>query len=591
MRAHLSLAAAVAAALAACGPDTRTDDRFVDHDGDGFVASVDCDDGNRSAWRLLPVYRDADADGLGAGPASTVCAGAVAPAGWATVAGDCDDAHPDLWREVAGYADADLDGVGAGETVTECRGDDLGGLAETAGDCAPADGQRWRLVSGWVDADGDGLGAGDGVTECRGDDLGGLASAAGDCAPDDPGAWRELAYAYRDRDLDEVFVPEVGFACSGPALPPGYALGPVAVGDCDDGDAAASVLLHAWPDEDADGVGAGEPRDLCTAGALPERWAPRAGDCAPDDLTRYQVLPYAFADGDHDTFLAPHEGAICAGASLPAGYAAAVSTIDCDDQDDTRWATWIAYPDADGDGFGAGASEPLCVGRTRPDRWSEVAGDCAPDDDQRWRELPYSYRDADGDTRTVAAQGTVCSGTSLPAGYATLASGNDCDDANPDVFASLAGWPDADEDTFGAGAAGTFCTAGALPPGYVANATDCAADDPDRWRMLPYAGVDVDEDTWTTGPAGTLCAGAALPAPYVAKAHGNDCDDAGPLLWRWVVLYEDQDGDGVGVPPRSIPCLGATLPDGWSLLGYDPDDRDPTRLADADIEDLLLNVL
>jgi hypothetical protein len=552
MRARLAfLAGGLALALAACYPPSPGDvrdsppDVAVDADGDGHWSTDDCNDADASKWRTRTAYRDADSDSVGAGEPVVVCAGdATLPAGYAVSAGDCDDGRPDRWREVAGYLDADEDGIGVGELATFCRGNDLRGIAGTAGDCAPDDGR----------------------------------------------AWRELAYAYRDADLDGVSVDETGFVCSGLALPRGYALVDAVTSDCDDADAGVSMALRGWPDGDDDGWGAGEPAGFCAPG-LPVHWALLPGDCAEGDASRFRLLAYGYADLDRDGVLAEHTGEVCSGWALPACYSTSAYPLDCDDADRDRWTSWVAYPDADGDTYGAGAARSLCIGATTPAGWSAVSIDCAPDDDQRWRELPYSYRDADGDTRTVAAQGTVCSGTSLPAGYATLASGNDCDDANPDVFASLAGWPDADEDTFGAGAAGTFCTAGALPPGYVANATDCAADDPDRWRMLPYAGVDVDEDTWTTGPAGTLCAGAALPAPYVAKAHGNDCDDAGPLLWRWVVLYEDQDGDGVGVPPRSIPCLGATLPDGWSLLGYDPDDRDPTRLADADIEDLLLNVL
>jgi len=48
-----------------------------------------------------------------------------------------------------------------------------------------------------------------------------------------------------------------------------------------------------------------------------------------------------------------------------------------------------------------------------------------------------------------------------------------------------------------------------------------------------------------------------------------------------------QDGDGVGAPPRSIPCLGATVPAGWVLRGYDPDDLDPAVTGDEQVDDLL----
>ena len=43
-----------------------------------------------------------------------------------------------------------------------------------------------------------------------------------------------------------------------------------------------------------------------------------------------------------------------------------------------------------------------------------------------------------------------------------------------------------------------------------------------------------------------------------------------------MVLYPDQDGDGIGAPPRTIQCLGDALPGGFSIFGWDQDDHDPT---------------
>lgn len=82
---------------------------------------------------------------------------------------------------------------------------------------------------------------------------------------------------------------------------------------------------------------------------------------------------------------------------------------------------------------------------------------------------------------------------------------------------------------------------------------DCAPDDETRWRSLGYTYRDAD-----------------------GKLH------------RWVPLYRDQDdGDGVGAGPRSIQCLGDTLPAGWSLLGFDPDDASSAVSSDADAALLL----
>jgi hypothetical protein len=136
------------------------------------------------------------------------------------------------------------------------------------------------------------------------------------------------------------------------------------------------------------------------------------------------------------------------------------------------------------------------------------------------------------------------------------------------------GHADEDGDGVGAGPSLSSCTAGALPSGQSSTGTDCAATDPTRWQSLAYAGLDEDEDGLSTRAAGQVCTGPALPAPYVATAVGNDCDDLDPEVYRWVVLYPDQDGDGIGAPPRQIPCLGATLPDGLVPWGWDPDDGD-----------------
>jgi len=120
-----------------------------------------------------------------------------------------------------------------------------------------------------------------------------------------------------------------------------------------------------------------------------------------------------------------------------------------------------------------------------------------------------------------------------------------------------------------------FCTAGALPAGHVASGTDCAPDDSGRWRMLAHAHVDRDGDGYTARESGQVCGGTTLPDPWRAAASGNDCDDASTALWRWVVLYPDADGDGIGAPPRSVQCLGASLPPGFSIQGWDSDDTNP----------------
>lgn len=86
-----------------------------------------------------------------------------------------------------------------------------------------------------------------------------------------------------------------------------------------------------------------------------------------------------------------------------------------------------------------------------------------------------------------------------------------------------------------------------------------------------------------------LAYNGTLPPPFKATPSGNDCDDSDPALTRFAVLYPDRDGDGVGAPPRQITCIGATLPDGLAIGGFDDDDGDPAVIeVDDDELDLLL---
>jgi hypothetical protein len=344
-----------------------------------------------------------------------------------------------------------------------------------------------------------------------------------------------------------------------------------------------------YRDTDGDGVGTG-PAELRCSGASPEpRYATTGTDCATLDATRWRMLAYAHRDGDGDGATVPEAGQVCSGESLPPGYLTLASGHDCDDTQASRQREWLLFPDTDADGVGAGSRETLCAGTTRPGGYVESGTDCAPDDSTRWQGLTYQYRDADEDTFTVEAGGSLCAGATLPRGYTNAARGNDCNDQDPGVFLSLQGHVDSDADGVGAGAAMTFCTAGTLPPGHVSTGTDCAEEDATRWRLLTYAHVDGDGDTHTTPSAGEVCSGAALSPPFFAQASGNDCDDSDPARFRWRVLYPDADGDGVGKPPRVVPCLGSGLPAGHSVFGFDPDDTDPTKKEPP--EDELLELI
>jgi hypothetical protein len=157
---------------------------------------------------------------------------------------------------------------------------------------------------------------------------------------------------------------------------------------------------------------------------------------------------------------------------------------------------------------------------------------------------------------------------------------HDCDDSDPSVHATVLAYPDADGDGHGAGQPSPFCTAGGPPPGHARYGADCAPGDPDAWRRIEGPPVDRDGDGFTVRESGPLCIGSTFPEPYRAVARGNDCDDADPARFRWVVAYRDEDGDGAGARPRSVACVGASFPTGFSTVGYDVNDLDPSLVSD-----------
>jgi hypothetical protein len=316
---------------------------------------------------------------------------------------------------------------------------------------------------------------------------------------------------------------------------------------------------------------------------------PDATDCAPRDPSAWQLLAYAYRDADGDGYTVAAQGTICSGASLPPGYAAFPTGNDCNDADPSIWAPSEFYPDTDGDGFGAGSPVSLCA-NAPPAGYAATDGDCAPTDPSAWQLFSYAYHDADGDTYTVAKSGQVCAGAVLPAGYPQTANGDDCDDTNPKVFASVTYYPDSDGDGVGAGAGVTACTDGSHPAGTSLSSTDCAPTDKTRWQTLAYSAIDHDGDGATVPANGSVCAGASLPLPYYASAQGNDCDDTNASLTHWDVLWPDKDKDGAGAGAYAFKCDGTTIPAGFSRYGDDENDADPKigPLAPEDILDIVL---
>jgi hypothetical protein len=172
--------------------------------------------------------------------------------------------------------------------------------------------------------------------------------------------------------------------------------------DCDGVDAC-------WRDLDNDGYGTGGAVDapgLDCAAAV--GWATQAGDCQDSGANAVSANPGAaeICDGiDND----------CDG------------LVDIADPDIPAQGT--AWPDADGDGYGTGAS--LAIGQcgTLPAGYAPRSGDCDDRNPQRSpgaAEIPYDGLDQDcsgADWNDLDGDGAV----------ARAAGGQDCDDSNPGV--------------------------------------------------------------------------------------------------------------------------------------------------------------
>ena len=91
-----------------------------------------------------------------------------------------------------------------------------------------------------------------------------------------------------------------------------------------------------------------------------------ADDCDDHDPAVWQRLAYSYRDADGDGRTVKATGTVCAGASLPAGYAVVPGDPDCDDTDATVFAAVSGYPDSDGDGRGAGPAMAFCTSGALP---------------------------------------------------------------------------------------------------------------------------------------------------------------------------------------------------------------------------------
>ncbi|MAY80788.1 MAG: hypothetical protein CL930_08380 [Deltaproteobacteria bacterium] len=365
-----------------------TGDEDIDSDGDGYLASEDCNDADASIYPdaeevcdgvdndcddvvdedLLTSYY-ADLDGDGFGDIDSQVDACEAPEGMIALGGDCDDTDADINPSGVEYCD-DID--------NNCDG-------EVDGDDA-IDPSDW-----YQDIDGDGYG-----------DIDVFISACD--APE--------GYVANNTDCDDV---------RGTVNPGMMELCDDMDNNCDDlVDDASSIDASEWY-RDADGDGFGNPDSTMTACDAPVGYVLDASDCDDSDLRIY-----------------PEATEVCNGAD-----------DNCDGTVDEGFPLETYYRDADGDGHGSVVDiilscTPIAgyvtVGDDCDDAeyWSypglaelcdDIDNDCdgVIDEELTWVDF---VPDADGDGYGSAA-GPVVTECSPPDGY--VIDTTDCDDEDPEV--------------------------------------------------------------------------------------------------------------------------------------------------------------
>lgn len=179
----------------------------VDADRDGFPAGIDCDDSNPAVHMLVTVYQDSDGDGVGAGPATTLCTDGTVPFGYSLLGTDCAPNDPAAWRAVTSLpVDRDGDGVTVREAVQLCFGATPPApylASDNGNDCDDTDPALYRWVILYRDQDGDGVGAGPRSISCLGATLpAGWTRIGSDIDDLDPAVWGDANVDEQLRLLD-----------------------------------------------------------------------------------------------------------------------------------------------------------------------------------------------------------------------------------------------------------------------------------------------------------------------------------------------------------------------------------------------------
>ena len=217
-----------------------------DNDGDGFPASLDCNDNDATINTEITYYVDVDGDGFGSTP-EDICSSTV-PAGYAIVGGDCDDTiesgaliNPDA-TEICDGIDNNCDGnLDEGFTSTTYYADtDNDGFGDPNITESSCDGAPIGFVEDNTDCDDTNPAINPDATELPYD------GEDNDCNP-----------ATLDDDLDED--------------------GVINANDCNDNDPTISDLITYFVDTDGDGFGS-TPEDICSS-TEPAGYSIIGGDC------------------------------------------------------------------------------------------------------------------------------------------------------------------------------------------------------------------------------------------------------------------------------------------------------------------------
>jgi hypothetical protein len=504
-------------------------------------------------------YADTDRDGYG-DPGSAVVA-CEAPFGTITDGSDCDDRDPGAnpgATEVCGGADEDCDGLA----------DDLDPSVDPA-----------TLTRFYADADGDGHGDAAAPSDACIVPAG-TAAVADDCDDLDAAVWDGSATWRSDGDGDGYGDPATASApaCHSPA-PDLVSSG---VGDdCDDGNAAihpnAADLPLDGVDQDCDGV------DRRIYAYVADRYSGVVSRIDATDGTRTD-----FSTGNGDMIGLAHADD---GRTWVARYNTGIVTEIA--ADGARRDVVSGLTEADGLWWDPATARLLVVDSPAGNVWEVdpvtqarvrlAGGFLAPIHAVRVpgsTDVYVSDRTGPDHLSRIDAAGVVTTAAHLPFAADSIAP------ADLGGFLYVSGSADSvvAEVELATGHVTMLPIATAVPAGMCRDpfGPEILVDEHDLGVVQVLEDGLVSElaagvgNPW--GCAGDRDADSDGDGLWSARLGGDDCDDTVPGSVV-VTLYADADGDGHGDPARTRDGCGPLT--GWSLLGDDCDEADPTRYPGA----------